>query len=375
MPTPWFIDRRKWLASMAAVGGVGALSHITRARATTSTTAVGFVYVGAINDMGYNQAHAAGARAVAALPGIEIHEMPNVPEGREAGEAFNVLVRKKHCRIVFATSYGYFMPHVLEAARKFPDTIFLHSGAVFRAGVHPANVGTYFAYIDEAQFVSGLVAGRLSRSGKLGFIAARAIPQVLRNVNAFFLGARHANPDVRLHQRFTGEWNNARKELASLNEVIADGVDVISCHVDSPVALARAAERRGIGYCGYHFDQRRAAPTQILTGAEFQWSKLYVDYVQRITSGRNWSHSVRGGLAAGLVRSAPYGSRVPSEVRTEANEMREAVRSGAQVVFSGPLNSNLGTQVIASGVRLDSKAPELEKQFWLAEGIIGELPK
>ena len=109
--------------------------------------------------------------------------------------------------------------------------------------------------------------------------------------------------------------------------------------------------------------------------AEFQWTNLYVDYVQRITTGRDWLHSVRGGFSAGLVRNTPYGPGVPQAVRDKADQLREAVRAGSQVVFAGPLRSNAGVEVIAPGVHLDSTAPELEKLFWLADGIVGSIPK
>ena len=124
MPTSALADRRRVITSIMALGTMGILGQGYAANRAGAKTAVGFIYVGATNDMGYNQAHAAGARAVAALPGIEVHELSNVPEGREVGEAFDLLVRQKHCRIIFATSYGYFMPYLLEAASKFPDTIF-----------------------------------------------------------------------------------------------------------------------------------------------------------------------------------------------------------------------------------------------------------
>lgn len=368
-------SRRTLLGTMLALGALGSTQNLVYASAPATRIAVGFVYVGSSKDMGYNQAHANGARAVASLPGIEVHELANVPEGPAAGQALTELVQQKHCRIVFATSYGYFVPHMLEAARNFPDTIFLHAGAVYRPKLHPVNVGSYFAYIDEAQYVNGLVAGRISRSGKLGFVAAKAIPQVLRNVNAFFLGARRANPQVTMQLVFTGEWSNTAKELAALDALLTKQVDVISTHVDAPGALAAAAETRGIGYCGYHFDQTRAAPKQLLTGAEFDWTNLYVDYVQRIAAKQEWPRSVRGGFSSGLLRNTPYGPRVPSEIRAEADHLRNALRTNQDVVFAGPLRNHMGKQVLAAGVRLASSSAELDKLFWLAEGISGELPR
>ncbi|MEJ2792274.1 BMP family ABC transporter substrate-binding protein [Iodobacter sp. LRB] len=368
-------SRRKVLGALAGFGVLSALGPAAWASGGKGKFAVGFIYIGAANDLGYNQAHAAGAHAVAALSDVEIHELYSIPEGKEASVAIKMLAGQKNCRIIFATSYGYFNPYVLEAARQYPDVVFLHAGAVYRQGIYPENVGTYFAYTDEAQYISGLVAGLMSATGRMGFIAAKPIPQVLRNINAFMLGARRANPQAEMVLQFTGDWSNPQNEMAAFKMLADKKVDVISCHIDSPIKLAALCEAQGIHYCGYHFDQSSIAPKFLLTGAEFDWTHLYPDYVKKIRSKKDWPRAVRAGFAGGLLRNTPYGPLVPAAVRAEADRVREMIKSGKMFVFSGPVKDNNGKLQITAGQKFASTAQELEKMYWLAEGIIGNLPR
>lgn len=367
---PMNVSRRHLLAGVAAAG-------LTRLHPATAGPLlhIGFIYVGDRADWGYNQSHARAARTLATLPGIRIHEIAQVAEGIDVAVAFHQLIDQQDCRVVFCTSYGYFIPYVLAAARRYPQVAFLHAGAVYRANLYPANVGTYFADVDEACFISGFVAGATSTAARLGFVAAKPIPQVVRNINAFFLGSRQARADTRMMVRFTGDWNRPEAELNALDRMRAWGADVVTCHVDSPAAIARAAEAQGLGYCGYHADQRPLAPTQCLTGVETDWTGFYRDLTTRIRDGRDWPRSQRGGFAEGMLRLTPFGPRVTGPTRALALALKEKVQSGRQMIFAGPLVNNAGRQVISPGQSLAAKAPELEKLFWLADGIEGELPR
>ncbi|MEO1592267.1 MAG: BMP family ABC transporter substrate-binding protein, partial [Cyanobacteria bacterium J06632_22] len=167
---------------------------------------VGFIYVGPKDDFGYNQAHAEGAQAMAAVSGIKIIEEASVPETSAVLETMRSMIEIDGAKVLFPTSFGYFDPYILELAEEFPDVQFFHAGGLYQEGVHPSNVGSYFGYIDEAQYIAGVVAGHMSKSGKLGFVAAKPIPQVLRNINSFTLGAKSINPDITTQVIFTGDW-------------------------------------------------------------------------------------------------------------------------------------------------------------------------
>src|SRR5688572_14814387 len=283
---------------------------------------VGFIYVGPRVDYGYNQAHAAGAKSLSALPGIKIREEENVPETVAVQKTMESMINLDGAKVLFPTSFGYFDPHILALAAKYPDVSFLHCGGLYSEGKHPKNVGSYFGYIDEAQYVAGVVAGGTTKTKKLGFIAAKPIPQVLRNINAYALGARSVNPDVTLSVIFTGDWSLPVKEAEAANSLIDQGVDVLTSHVDSPKVIVEKAEERGIYSTGYHASQAELAKKGYLTGAEWNWEKVYKAYIEKIKNKQPWEHLVRGGLKDGFVKLSPYGEAVSPETRKKADEAK-----------------------------------------------------
>jgi simple sugar transport system substrate-binding protein len=276
-------------------------------------------------------------------------------------------------KLLFPTSFGYFDPHILTLAAKYPDVTFLHCGGLYTEGKHPANVGSYFGYIDEAQYVAGSVAGGTSKTGKLGFIAAKPIPQVLRNINAYTLGARSVNPSATVSVIFTGDWSLPIKEAEAANSLIDQGADVLTSHVDSPKVIIETAEKRGIFSTGYHASQASLAPKGYLTGAEWNWQKVYTEYVAKIKKGESWAHLVRGGLKEGYVKLSPYGEAVSAETRQKADAAKAGLEAGTLVIFKGPLKSNDGRELLAAGVSRGQTDIELEKMDYLVEGVSGSL--
>jgi basic membrane protein A len=339
-----------------------------------STLTVGFVYVGAKGDYGYNQAHAEGAAALAKLPGVKILEEENVAETVAVQKTMESMATLDGATLLFPTSFGYFDPHILKLAEKLPKVTFLHCGGLYSEGKHPANVGSYFGYIDEAQYVAGIVAGGTSKSGKLGFVAAKPIPQVLRNINAFALGARSVNPAATLTVVFTGDWSMPVKEAEAAGSLIDQGVDVLTMHVDSPKVIVETAERRGIFSSGYHANQAVLAPKGYLTGAEWNWAKIYTDYVEWIRAGKAYPHLLRGGLKEGFVKLSPYGPAVSAETAAKADAARAQLIAGERVIFTGPIADNTGKVVVAAGTQLAQTDLELEKMNYLVEGVIGQIP-
>jgi simple sugar transport system substrate-binding protein len=278
--------------------------------------------------------------------------------------------------VLFPTSFGYFDPHILKVAKQFPKVQFLHCGGMYDAAKHPKNVGSYFGYIDEAQYICGIVAGGTSKTGKLGFIAAKPIPQVLRNINAFALGAQAVNPKATVHVIFTGDWAMPVKEAEAANSLIDQGVDVLTCHVDSPKVVVQTAEKRGVFSCGYHASQADIAPKGYLTGAEWDWSHVYGMYARMIQEGKSLMagtipHLVRGGLKDGFVKVSPYGAAVSEETKKAADAAKAKFMDGSMVIFKGELKDNTGKVVIPAGTEMKQQDPELEKMGWLVEGVVG----
>jgi len=271
--------------------------------AFAAETTVGFIYVGSRDDYGYNQAHAAGAAALKKMPGIKVVEEEKVPETDAVEKTMESMINLDGATLLFPTSFGYYNPHMLKTAAKFPKLRFEHCGGLW-SEKDPKNAGSYFGYIDEAQHVSGIVAGTMSKTGKLGFVAAKPIPQVLRNINAFTLGAKLANPKVTTQVIFTGDWSMPVKEAEATNSLIDQGVDVLTCHVDGPKTVVENAARRGAFVCGYHVNQSVLAP--LIPGTDVHWG-LAFGIIAAVASYILIYHTVFGfaaRVAGGNIRAA-----------------------------------------------------------------------
>ncbi len=347
---------------------------LPKAHADAKSLVVGFVYVGPKDDWGYNQAHAEGAAAVAKLPGVKVREEENVPETAAVQKTMESMISLDGASLVFPTSFGYFDPHILKMAQKHSKTPFLHCGGLYDKSKHPTNVGSYFGYIDEAQYISGIVAGLTSKKNKLGFIAAKPIPQVLRNINSFTLGALSVNPKATTSVVFTGEWSMPLKEAEAATSLIDQGVDVLTMHVDSPKVIVETAEKRGVFVTGYHANQANLAPKGYLTGAEWNWAKIYTDYVTWTREGKDFPHLLRGGLKEGFVKMSPYGVAVSAAAKAKADEAKAKLMKGGFVIYKGPLEDNTGKTVIPAGKALPQTDIELEKMNYLVKGVVGKIP-
>src|SRR5580704_17988589 len=346
------------------------------ANALAGDVTIGFIYVGPKDDYGYNQAHALEAASVAKLPSVKVVEEANVAETVAVQETMRDMIVQDNATVLFPTSFGYYDPHILKVAKQFPKIQFLHCGGFYIPGKHPDNVGTYFGYIDEAEYISGIVAGLSTKSSKLGFVAAKPIPQVLRNINSFTLGARSVNPKATVQVVFTGDWSLPVKEAEASNSLINQGVDVLTCHVDSPKVVIQTAETRGIFSCGYHASQAAIAPKGYLTGAEWDWSNVYGMYVKELQEGKSLQagsipHVVRGGLKDGFVKVSDYGPAVGEKAKQAAEASKAKFMDGSMVIYKGELKDNTGKVVVPAGVEMKQKDPELEKMNWLVEGVLG----
>lgn len=329
--------------------------------------------MGPKDDYGYNQAHAEGAKAVASLPDVKVLEEENVPETIAVQKTMESMINLDGAKILFPTSFGYFDPHILKVAEKYPHVTFFHCGGLYQEGKHPKNVGSYFGYIDEAEYVAGIVAGMTTKSKKLGFVAAKPIPQVLRNINSYTLGARSVNPAVETLVIFTGDWSMPVKEAEAANSLIDQGVDVITAHVDSPKVVIETAERRGIFSTGYHASQAALAPKGYLTGAEWNWQNVYRAYIEKMQKGEKWDHLVRGGFKEGYIKMSPYGPAVSEEAKQKAEAAKAKFIDGSLVVYQGPMKDNAGTEIIAANVKHEQRDIALESMNYLVEGVRGKL--
>ena len=367
------LDRRNSLKSLAALGAAGTLGALAPLARAQKPITVGVIYVGPRDDFGYNQAQAQAAAEIKKLPGVKLVEEENVPETAAVQKTMTGMIAQDGASVLFPTSFGYFDPHMLALAAKYPEVRFSHCGGMWTDGKHPKNTGSFFGYIDECQYLNGVIAGHMSKSGKIGFVAAKPIPQVLRNINAYLMGARSVKPGITCSVIFTGDWSMAVKEAEATNSLADQGCDVFTMHVDGPKVVVETAAKRGKMVCGYHASQAKLAPNAYLTGAEWNWLTAYKTVIDAAQSGKPHPNFIRGGLKEGYVKPSPYGSMVTDAAKKDADGVKARMMAGSFDIFKGPLKDNKGKEVIPAGKAMKQTDIALESMNYLVEGVIGSV--
>lgn len=368
--TRFLSTRRHFLKAGTAMGAAAILPLGVGRAIAQEPLVVGFIYVGPKDDFGYNQAHAEGAEAVKKIPGVTVVEEENVPESADVANSMQSMINFDGAAMLFPTSFGYYDPFIKQVSPDFPDVRFQHCGGLWQEG-DPVNAGSYFGYIGLGQYLNGVVAGHMSTSKKIGFVAAKPIPQVLNNINSFLLGARSVDPSITCQVIFTGEWSLAVKEAEATNALVDQGVDVITCHVDGPKVVVETAAGRGCYVCGYHANQSALAPEMYLTGAEWNWAEVYTNMVTAQLAGETIPNFVRGGLAEGFVKMSPLGPAVTPEAKADFDAVLAQMMQGGFSVIKGPLNDNQGNVIAAEGEAFLENDIALESMDYLVEGVIG----
>ncbi len=366
------MNRRNFLQASAAGLATGAMpGFLASPAAAQAALTVGFIYVGPKDDYGYNQAHAEGAAVIKKMPGVTIVEEENVPETVDVQKTMESMINLDGATLLFPTSFGYFDPHMLAMAAKYPKVQFRHCGGLWSEAKNPMNTGSYFGYIGQGQYLNGVTAGYATKSKKIGFVAAKPIPQVLQNINSFLLGARSVDPTITCQVIFTGEWSLAVKEAEATNALIDQGADVVTCHVDSPKVVVETAAGRGAFVCGYHANQSALAKDKYLTGAEWAWGNVYTNFIKAAQSGGKLGNFVRGGLKDGFVKMSPLGPAVSADARKKFEATLAEIMTGKFSVFKGPIKDNKGNVVVTAGKAFAEDAIELESMAYLVEGVVG----
>jgi basic membrane protein A and related proteins len=371
-------ERRSISRRQFVVGSAGAAALVTimgpagamRASAQETPLKAAWVYVGPVSDDGWTAAHDEGRKAVeAAFPDkIETSYAESIPEAPADAERVIRDFAQKGNQLIFTTSFGYMQP-TINVAKDFPNTVFVHISGFMTA----ENVGTGFAKIEEPRFVSGMIAGRMTKSNKLGYVAAFPIPEVIRGINAFTLGVRKVNPAATVKVVWTSTWFNPETERAAAEALLDGGVDVTAQHQDSPATLQAAEERGALGV-GYDSPNMSAkAPKATLTSPIFNWTPFYSQTVQAVIDATWTTSQYWGGWKDGAVDLAPFGEMVPAEVKTEAEAEIAKFKSGEQsiyTIFTGPLKDQTGAEKVAAGTAMTDE--ELLGMTWFVEGVDGE---
>ena len=287
------------------------------------------------------------------------------PEGPDAERAIERLARQG-AGLVFTTSFGYMDP-TIKVAKRFPDVKFEHATGYQRAD----NVSTYSARFYEGRYVIGQIAARMSKSGVAGYIASFPIPEVVRGINAFMLGAQSINPDFKVKVVWVSTWFDPGKEADAAKVLIGQGADIISQHTDSTAPLQIAAEQGALGF-GQASDMIAFAPDNQLTSIIDNWAPYYVARTKAALDGTWESVDTWDGMAPGMVLMAPY-TNLPDDVVAMAQETQAKITSGEMHVFAGPIHKQDGAMAIGEGENLDDGA--LLGMNWYVKGIDDKLPQ
>lgn len=324
----------------------------------------GFIYVGPIGDHGWTYQHDQGRLAVEA-EGFETTYVESVPEGADAERVIRQLASNGF-NPIFTTSFGY-MDATEKVAKEFPDVMFEHATGYKRGD----NLSIYAARFYEGRHVIGKMAGRLTKTGKIGYVGAFPIPEVVRGVNAAILAAREVNPDATIHVKWVFSWFDPGKEADAAKTLISEGIDVIMQHTDSP-APVQVAEENGIWTFGQASDMHSFGPTWHATAIIDDWSEYYVRRTKEADGGSWSSTDVWGGFDTGMVKMSDYNSRLDPSIVSEAKKAEADVKAGRVHPFTGPIRSRDGELKVPAGETADDGM--LLGMDFFVEGVVGDLP-
>jgi basic membrane protein A len=347
---------------------VGALCAALAAPVMADTTKVGFVYIGPVGDHGWTYTHDIARLALEEKFGdsVQTSFVENVGYGADA-ERVMTQMALSGTDLIFATSFGY-GPDMNTVAARFPNVKFEHATGYIQES---DNVSLYNARFYEGRAVIGHIAGKMTETNKVGYIASFPIPEVIMGINSAYRHAKAVNPDVEFNVVWVYSWYNPAQEAAAAEALIEQGVDIIMQHTDSTAPLI-VAQDAGIMAFGQASDMSAFAPEAHLTGILDVWAPYYIERVQAVKDGTWEAGSVWHGIVDGMVGFAPMSDRIPEEVRAEAEAMIAAIAAGEYHPFTGPINKQDGTPWLAEGeVAPDS---DLLTMDFYVEGITSNIP-
>lgn len=366
----WTITRRTVLGLAAGALALGAAvtAPFGGAALAADPFKVGFVYVGPIGDHGWSYQHDQGRLAVEKQFGDKVKTtyVENVAEGADAERVINQLAQSGH-DLIFTTSFGFMNP-TAKVAKRYPNVKFEHATGYTRAD----NLATYAARFYEGRYPVGVIAGRMTKSNVIGYIAPFPIPEVVRGINAFTKGLHAVNPEADVKIIYVNAWYDPGKEREAAETLVAQGADVLVQHTDSAAAM-QLAEEKGLTAFGQASDMRQFGPNAQATAIVDNWNDYYVARVQAAMDGTWKSEDTWGGLNTDMVHMADYGPKVPEEVKKEADAIIEKIKSGEFQIFAGPMKDNQGTVRVKEGEVASDK--DLLSMDWYIEGIDAQLPK
>ncbi len=338
------------------------MSGCAKEKKVEAEMVVGFIYVGPIGDGGYTYAHDQGRLAVEKDLGVKTIYKESVPEGPEVEKVMRDMVAEG-AKVIFATSFGY-MDYVDNVSKEFPDVKFYHCSG-YKDG---ANFNNYFGRIEQARYLSGIVAGMKTESNQIGYVAAFEIPEVIRGIDAFTLGAQSVNPEIVVNVRWTHTWYDPASEKEAAVALIDEGCDVIAQHQDT-AGPQQAAEEAGVWAVGYNTDMSAAAPKANLTSASWNWAPYYVAQVKSVMDNAWVKANYWGGLDDNVVLLSPLTANAPDGAQAKVDEVLAKIKDGSFNIFQGPLYDQTGAEIVPAGSAM-ADGDQLGL-MWFVKGVNG----
>lgn len=355
--------RHFWMAA----GAAALAAALAGPAAAADKTEVCFVYVGPVGDFGYSYQHDQGRLAVEKALGDKVTTkfLENVPEA-DSERAIEQLARSG-CKLVFTTSFGFMEP-TLKVAKKYPKVMFEHATGYKRA----PNVATYSAKFHEGRYVQGVIAGKMTKSNIIGYVASFPIPEVVSGINSFMRGAQSVNPNVKVKIVWANTWFDPGKEADAAKALLDQGADIITQHTDSPAPLQQAEARGKLAF-GQASDMIRFAPKATLTSNVDDWDEYYINRTKKVLDGTWKSEDTWGGFAAHMLKMAPF-TNMPDDVKALAQKTEDDIKSGKLNPFACPVYDQSGKEVECKG-----KGALADEQVlgmnWYVKGIDDKLPQ
>jgi len=336
---------------------------------------VGFVYLTTPGDHGWTYAHEVGRQDVIKHFGdkVETTFVENVPEGPDATRVIRDLAKQGN-DIIFTTSFGYMDP-TLKVAKEFPEVKFDHITGYKRA----PNMATGNIRFYEGRYVQGVVAGLMTKSNKIGYIASFPIPEVIQGINAFGLGLRSVNKDAEVSVIWVNTWYDPVKEADAAKVHIAEGADILAQHTDSP-AMLQTAEKAGVYGFGQSSDMKAFAPKAQLFSSVNNWGPYYVSQIQALMDGSwttgdgpdHWAGNTWAGMADDFLVLTPF-ENMPADVAKAAQKAADDIKSGTNKIFTGPIRDNTGAEKVPAGKTLNDGELFTTLDYYV-EGVVGKIP-
>jgi basic membrane protein A and related proteins len=352
-------------AAMAAALLLPSAVSLTARAAAAPPLNVGFVYVSPIGEAGWTTQHDMGRKEMEKSLGAKVTSkfVENVPEGADAERVIRDLVQQGS-KLVVTTSFGYMNP-TLKVAKQFPDVKFIHvTGYKMADNVSIANARFY-----EGRYLSGVLAGKMSKSGVAGYVAAFPLPEVLQGINAFTRGMRSVNPKAEVKVIWVNAWFDPGKERDAAITLMGQGADVVTHHTDS-TAVVQAAEEKGKYAVAYHSDMKKFGPKAQLVAVTHHWGAYYTAQAKAVIDGKWKSTATWGGIKAGMVKLEGMNANVPADARQLVAAREKEIVAGTLSPFAGPVKDNEGKVRLDKGVMTDEA---LNKMDYLVEGVVGKI--